>query len=252
MKKDVSFAVEGIRIAGEVHFPGDRSQRGPALCICHGIPSGEPPHPSDGGYPLLARKFSAAGYVTLIFNFRGTGLSGGDFDIRGWARDLESAIDWLSSRAAVDMSRLYLMGFSGGAAVSAYVAAHDRRVAGVILCACPADFDKLVGPQNLLSPEHFRRIGAIRDVHFPPSVDEWLDGFREVAPIRWVDKIAPRPVLLLHGAEDDVVRPDEAWRLYQKAREPKEMAIIKGAGHKLRLSQEAMDKALEWLGEQVN
>ncbi len=78
-------------------------------------------------------------------------------------------------------------------------------------------------------------------------MDEWLNGFREAAPIRWIDRIAPRPLLILHGADDDLVDVEQARRLFEKARPPKEIAIVAGAGHKLRLSQKAMSLALEWL-----
>jgi len=251
-RRELSLTVEGIKIVGELYLPEGSGKAFPALCICHGIPSGKPADPADGGYPLLAERFCSAGFVTLIFNFRGTGASEGNLDLLGWVRDLEAAINYLGSCPEVDRARLYLMGFSGGAAVSAYVAAHNPKVARVILCACPAEFRTLV--EQVGSPvNYFRRIGVIRDKDFPSSPDEWLKGFEYIAPIQWVDKIAPRPLLILYGEEDDLVEIDQVWRLYEKAREPKEIAIIEGGGHKLRLSQKAMDIALKWLkGGQLN
>ena len=251
-RREVSLAVEGIDIVGEAYFPEGGRENLPALCICHGIPSGSPPDPSDEGYPALAKTLRAAGFVTLIFNFRGTGASGGNFDILGWVKDLEAAIDYLYSCPGIDRHRLYLMGFSGGAAVSACVAARNSRVSKVVLCACPAEFRGLIAQENAQSSiDHFRRIGIIRDKDFPSSVDDWLQGFRYVAPLRWVDKIAPRSLLLLQGAKDDVVDVSQAWLLYHKAKEPKEIAVIEGAGHRLRLSKEAMDIALKWLKKEI-
>jgi len=58
---------DGLELAAEVYIPaGDRLC--PALCICHGIPA-VPYNPEDRGYPELAQKFCAAGFITLIFNF---------------------------------------------------------------------------------------------------------------------------------------------------------------------------------------
>jgi fermentation-respiration switch protein FrsA (DUF1100 family) len=132
------------------------------------------------------------------------------------------------------------------------VAARDSRVSKVVLCACPSEFSGLILQENAQSSiDHFRRIGIIGDKDFPSSVDDWLQGFRYVAPLRWVDKIAPRPLLLVQGAEDDVVDVSQAWLLYHKAKEPKQIAIIEGAGHRLRLNQEAMDRALKWLKKEV-
>ena len=205
-KKAVSLEVDELKIAGEVYLP-DKAKDGayPALCLCHGIPA-TPPDPTDRGYPLLAERFCAAGLITMIFNFRGTGSSEGNLDISGWTRDLKEVIDYLYSLREVDRTRLSLMGFSGGAAVAAYAASHDPRVSSIVICSCPADFSLLINagqPQSVI--EHFRQIEAIRDKDFPPSIERWLDGFKQVAPIDRIDKIAPRPLLLIHGDQDKMV-----------------------------------------------
>jgi fermentation-respiration switch protein FrsA (DUF1100 family) len=140
------------------------------------------------------------------------------------------------------------MGFSGGAAASVYVAAQDTRVARLVLCACPAEFHRIVADKKAdLSVERFRQIGLIRDTDFPASLDEWTNGFREIAPVNWIGRIAPRPLLMIQGKDDDLIDEDQAWRLYERAGEPKEIAIVAGAGHRLRLKNEAMDIALAWL-----
>jgi alpha-beta hydrolase superfamily lysophospholipase len=245
--RPVNWEVDDIVIVGELRLP-DGAAGSPALCICHGIPSGKPADPNDKGYPDLADRFCRAGFVTLIFNFRGTGPSGGNFDMMGWVHDVQGAIDHLHSCPQVDQSRIYLMGFSGGAAASVYATAHDARVARLVLCACPAEFRRIVTERKAdFSIDRFRQIGLIRDKGFPPSLDDWANSFREITPINWVDRIAPRPVLMLQGNNDDLIEEEQAWCLYEKAGEPKEIAIVAGAGHKLRLSDQAMDIALAWL-----
>jgi fermentation-respiration switch protein FrsA (DUF1100 family) len=140
------------------------------------------------------------------------------------------------------------MGFSGGAAASVYATAHDARVARVVLCACPAEFRRIVTERKAdFSIDRFRQIGLIRDKDFPPSPDDWANSFREITPINWIDRIAPRPLLMIQGKDDDLIEEEQAWRLYEKAGEPKEITIVAGAGHKLRLSDQAMNIALAWL-----
>jgi len=243
----VNVQVAGISLFGEIRTPSEGGAT-PTLCVCHGIPSGQPPDPTDGGYPLLAEKFTRAGFVTLIFNFRGTGQSGGDFDILGWTEDLKAAIDYLWERKNVDRSQVFVMGFSGGAAASAYLAAHDLRVTGLVLCACPAGFRGFDGPDGTdFSIEHFREIGMIRNKDFPTSREQWRNSFREVTPVNCIDRISPRPLLIIHGQADDLIDVSQARRLYEKAGEPKEIAVIEGAGHRLRQNEEAMRVALQWL-----
>jgi dipeptidyl aminopeptidase/acylaminoacyl peptidase len=244
--KEIRLKADGLELVGELHVPS-RGKVYPALCICHGIPA-VPHDPTDRGYTLLAQRFCLAGFITLIFNFRGTGKSEGNLDILGWSRDLQAALDFLYSLKEVNKTRFFLLGFSGGAAVSVYTAAHDPRVSSVVTCACPTDFRALPQRETPLDTiQRFREIGAIRDKDFPPSIEEWQKGFETVSPIKWIDKISPCPLLLVHGDADELIPLEHAHKLYQKAKEPKELKIIPGAKHKMRLEKAAMDFVLDWL-----
>ena len=244
--KDITLEVDGLNIVGHLYLPADGTSY-PTVCVCHGIPA-QPPDPSDRGYPLLAERICHQGFAVFIFNFRGTGASGGNFDILGWTRDLRGVIDYLSTLSEVDRTRLGLLGFSGGAAVSICVAAQDKRASFVVACACPAEFTAFIegnDPQSIV--DHFRSIGAIRDKDFPYSVEEWLDGFRLVRPVQYVAEIAPRPLLLVHGNQDEVVEVSHAYKLHDRAGEPEQIVIIDGAEHRLRQNDEAMAVVIDWL-----
>jgi len=247
-----AITVDGIAIVGQEFLPAEDSGY-PAVCLCHGVPSGNPPDPNDGGYPALAETFCAQQYPVYIFNFRGAGDSGGNFDLPGWTRDLLSVVDYILGLEINRNRGLFLVGFSGGAAVSIYVASRDNRVSGVAACACPADFSLFSergGPQAIV--DGYRRIGIIRDADFPQSAQAWLNAFLPVTPVDHVDEIAPRPLLLVHGTEDDVVPISHARRLFEIAGEPKELKVIGGAGHRLRREPDVVIAVLEWLKKNRN
>jgi hypothetical protein len=44
-------------------------------------------------------------------------------------------------------------------------------------------------------------------------------------------KLAPRPLLMIHGGADNYIKPDMAQALFDLAREPKEFWLIEGAKH---------------------
>ncbi len=244
-KEKIFWKSQGLTIFGELYLPA--GPPAPSLVICHGIP-GRTKGADDPGYPALAERFCREGFLVVIFNFRGTGVSEGNFDLLGWVHDLEGGLDYLSRRSEVDRERIYLMGFSAGGAVSIYVAAHRKEVGGVVSLASPADFkDLLTGPGLTDFLVQAREVGIIRDPFFPPSIPEWEKTFETVKPVQWVDKIPPRPLLLIQGSADEVVDPRQAQRLYEKVKGQAELYEIEGAGHRLRLEERAMDKALEWL-----
>jgi alpha-beta hydrolase superfamily lysophospholipase len=63
-----------------------------------------------------------------------------------------------------------------------------------------------------------------------------------------VDQVSPRPLLLLHGADDEIL-PDACSRdIYQRAREPKQIKIYPGCRHGLDACRDEVDRdLLAWL-----
>ncbi len=247
MIKDANLAVDSLTIVGQLYWPEDMDPPYPAVILCHGIPSGLV-DPADGGYPLLAKTISEEGFAVYTFRFRGTGASQGNLDIVGWTHDLEAVIDYLWGLPEIDHGRLSLVGFSAGASVSIYVAAQDKRVSSIIACAAPASFNAISEPgKSQLTLDYFRKIGIIRDPDFPPSVAEWLNGFRRINALHSVADIAPRPLLLLHAKGDAVVPVSNAEKLYAEAGEPKQIIIVEGSEHRLRRDELAVDTIISWL-----
>ncbi len=248
MIKDLSILqVDDISIVGQLFLP-DINVKYPLVCLCHGAPSADISQPGDGGYPDLAESLCRNGLAVYWFNFRGTGESGGNIDLAGWTRDLQAVLDYLWSLDSFDKANLSLAGFSIGAAIAVYVASQDNRVSRVAACACPAAVTPLNQDNNWQSLiAHFREIGAIRDEGFPPSVEEWVANCQRLHPISHIAGIAPRPLLILHGSEDNTVPVDDAQQLYEKAGLPKQLVIIDGAGHRLRRDKRAVDALLNWL-----
>ncbi len=246
MPEKVLLDVEGISIYGQLYLPEGKGPY-PVVCLCHGIPALKP-EPGAGDYGQTADEICRAGFAVMIFNFRGTGASGGNLDMPGWSHDLTAVIDYLYGLPDIDRSRLSLLGFSGGAAVAIYVAAGDRRVSCLAACACPTDFAMLTEADEPAAViDHFRSIGAIRETSFPASPRQWLAGFRDVRPIDYVADITPRPLLLVHGDSDQTVVVNHAYRLYHRAGKPRELVVIDGAGHRLRHDNRAMAAVISWL-----
>ena len=50
-------------------------------------------------------------------------------------------------------------------------------------------------------------------------------------PIDYVRRIAPTPLLIIQGTEDDLIDWHTAERLHEAAGEPKELLIVEGASH---------------------
>ena len=248
----MSDAIEsgGLSLWAHVARPpvSDRAPR-PGLVLAHGFPTGPRWAESSGKtYPEFADRLAEeAGWTVLAFNFRGTGQSDGDFSLSGWLEDLHAAVGYL--QAEPDVGGVWIAGFRTGGALAMYVAAEDESVRGVAALGAPADFaDWAADPHKHLAV--CRERGVVRSPDFPPDVVAWGQEFKEMRPISIVDHIPPRPLLIVHGSDDDVVPLSDARVLADSALDQVELRIIPGGGHRLRHDPRAVAVLLGWLDRQ--
>jgi fermentation-respiration switch protein FrsA (DUF1100 family) len=52
-----------------------------------------------------------------------------------------------------------------------------------------------------------------------------------VRPVDIIGQVSPRAVFIVHGEQDNLIPVENAYRLYESARNPKEIFILKNAGH---------------------
>ncbi|MGC3982253.1 MAG: alpha/beta fold hydrolase [Steroidobacteraceae bacterium] len=173
------------------------------------------------------RLLAAAGFGVLAFDWPGTGQSQGAIK---WGvneqQALREALDWLSQRPDVDVEKIGALGFSCGGIIVAQVAAVDTRLRAVVLEATPTSF------KDYVLWDH-RRWGWLSE---KPA--EWAlrtAGLRLdlPAPSQVIKKVAPRPVLLIAGDQDEVVPTAMVRDLFDATGEPKQLWIASGARHGL-------------------
>ncbi|HEX2701178.1 MAG TPA: alpha/beta fold hydrolase [Acidimicrobiales bacterium] len=251
---DTAIVSDGLTLCGHLARPA-ASSGGPGLArhglvICHGFPAGPGGAASTArSYPNLADRVAAdTGWVVLTFNFRGTGESQGDFSLGGWLGDLRAAVDHLLTHTDVD--RVWLAGFGAGGGLSLCAAGEDERVGGVAAFSAPADFDAWsADPRWFL--QHGRSIGVVRNPKFPPDFSKWARELHDIRPISLVGKVPPRPVLLVHGADDDVVSHMDARALADATDGEAELRVLASAGSRLRHDPRAIAVLLGWLDRQT-
>lgn len=251
---EVAIESDGLSLQAHVARPEVSSSDPsgwPGLVLCHGFPA-DPGGAAAAGqsYPELAERLAAeAGWVVLTFHFRGAGQSEGNFSMAGWLADLRRATDYLLELPEV--SGAWLAGFSTGGALALCAAAEDERVRGVAALAAPADFGQWAADPHAFL-ERARSVGVVRATAFPESFEDWSRQLSEVRAVAAVGKIPPRPLLLVHGSDDDVVPLMDARALADAAGGQVELRLITGAGHRLRHDPRAVAVLLGWLVTQAS
>jgi pimeloyl-ACP methyl ester carboxylesterase len=209
---------------------------------------------------------SDLGYVVLRFDMRGCGDSEGEpgrVICLEQVEDTRSALTFLTQHPAVDPARIGVIGSSFGGAVAVYTGGVDERVAAVISNGgwgdgerkfrgqhkSPQEWERFTNMlkegrehrartgQSLMVPRydivpippHLRTNLAANSIHaFPAETAQSMFDFRADDV---VGKIAPRPLLLLHAANDSVTPTEQSIELFKRAGQPSELHLISDADH---------------------
>lgn len=264
----VDFYSEGVRLSGDLFLPDglETGDRRAGIVLCHGYTGVRNLY-----LPDIARELNRFGYVVLTFDYKGWGDSDGPksrLSPYGRVIDSQAAITFLGAQPMVDPDRIGIYGTSYGGATVVWTAAVDTRVKAVVgvvgighgrrwmrSVRRPDEFADLlersradrvrrvmtgqsefVERSDILLPDRqSAELAAAQRKGNPGAVSqiplEFIDDTLEFHPEWVVDKIAPRPLLLITTDDDRLVPPEESESLYARAGEPKQLVVLKGWGH---------------------
>jgi fermentation-respiration switch protein FrsA (DUF1100 family) len=213
---------DGVAI-DTVHLPGDRSV---GMVVAHGFTQNW----QRPGVWKVAKRFNQFGGV-IMFDFRGHGRSGGkstlgDLEIK----DLDVAIRYARE---LGYQRIVSVGFSMGASI---VLRHAALIGGADAVVAVS------GPGRW----YYRETLPMRRVHF--AVESKLGRLMTKAFLntrisqgRWdpipmppaeaAARVAPTPLLIVHGDKDAFFPVEHAEQLFEAASQPKELWIVPGFTH---------------------
>jgi uncharacterized protein len=255
----VEFFSEGVRLRGLLRWPDVPSGTPPPVLVQGPGWLGQA---NSRRYARWHEGFTRAGYAVLVFDYRGFGASEGEpgwIDPEAQLQDIASAVTYVETRADLDARRIggYGMGGTGGGN-AIIAAARDPRIRCVVCQTVVADGEdwlhrmrreyewveylrrldadrkrwvlegrgERVNPRQELMVATPERAGAkghldsgLEPEFFLRSAER-LMGYR---PIDYVDRVAPRGLLLTSVAGDAVTPEDHALALYKRAGAPKKL-----------------------------
>jgi len=139
----VTIPGNGFTLAGTISRPASAAAtRLPAIVLV----GGSGPTDRDSlvfGVPILgeiAGSLADAGFVTIRYDKRGVGQSGGRAEsatFADYAEDARAAVRFLADRKDVDPKRIAILGHSEGGLVALIAADKEKRIAAVVLIATP-------------------------------------------------------------------------------------------------------------------
>ena len=260
----VTIPSAGLKLTGTVRLPSGLhpGERRAAFLVLHGFGSNH----TSSNVLQPTKVLTELGYVTLGFDMRGCGASEGE---RGnlicleQVEDTSNALSFLAKHPAVDPERIGLIGSSFGGAVAVYTGGVDKRVAAVISNGGWGDGERKFRGQHP-TPEAWKKFTDMLEagrgyrakhgkpllvprydiVPIPPHLRNNL-ATNSITEFTWetarsmfdfraddvVGQIAPRPLLLLHAANDSVTPTEQSIELFKRAGQPTELHLISDADH---------------------
>jgi pimeloyl-ACP methyl ester carboxylesterase len=240
--------------------------RVPVAIACSGYQGLKGIHPER-----FARTLVPEGYLCLSFDYRGFGASEGErgrLVPQEQVEDVRAAVSFVRTVAEADPDRIGLVGWALGGGVVIAEAGDDPRVGAVAACNPIGDGYRttramhdepswesllgrivddradtvLSGRSRIVHPFEIVRLDEVtrgyvdeelyKAAGFGSGVTlESADHLLRFRPEDVVGRIAPRPLLLVHGDRNGLHPPEESRRLAERAGEPSELLWLEGAGH---------------------
>ncbi|WP_462165640.1 alpha/beta hydrolase family protein [Pseudoalteromonas sp. GB43] len=200
-KKRISYkARDGLTIEGYLTLPvgykeGDKL---PTIVFPHGGPMAR----DYAGFDYWTALLAYNGYAVLQPNFRGSSGYGHEFEmaaVQGFGKemqdDLQDAANWLVEEGIANKDKICIGGASyGGYAALMAVVKHPETF------KCAASFAGVTDLERIVSKARYFTNKEIVRKQFGTDGDK----LEKVSPVNFAKQIN-RPVLLVHGSDDNVV-----------------------------------------------
>ena len=234
-----SFVSEGELCIATIYIGFGEGPR-PTVLLLHGLPGFE--KNVDIAYALREM-----GWNVMIPHYRGCWGSEGNYRFTGIPTDVKNAISLIETKPYVDTDKIYLVGHSMGAWATIITAAQDDRVKGAVAIAG--------GSTSIEVPDRIKvylgnviKQKFLKGVELEEAIEDWVKMGQELAAQDWVDKISPRPLLLIGGSKDATVTPERVKKVYSRAKKPTELEIVEGADHIFTWHRKILvEKVTSWL-----
>jgi alpha-beta hydrolase superfamily lysophospholipase len=187
------------------------------------------------------------GFAVLSFEFRGQGESPAQagYEPMQWVtnyevEDFRAAIAYVKSRPDADPRGVGMFAISKGAGAGLLAAVDEPYVRCGIT-------DGLFATHTTMVP-YMKRFVMIYGKHSPliRNLPDWY--FRWIAHVglnrvekerhctfphveEAMARFSPRPLLMIHGAADNYIKPEMARELFERAAQPKDFWLVDGAKH---------------------
>lgn len=239
---------DGLTLNG-VHFKQKQKDTPKLAILAHGYTS-DGKHMQDFG-----KMFYEEGFDLLIPDARAHGTSEGEYIGFGWPDRLDY-VNWINQmvKAYDQKVEIVLFGVSMGAS-TVLMTAGEQLPANVKLIIEDCGYDTVENELKYQLKDMFN-LPAFPLIPLTSVYSEMRAGynFEEASAVKQLAHNT-LPILFIHGDNDDFVPTEMVYPLYEATKGPKELYMVKGAGHAEAFTKETdtyKAKVSEFLAKYLN
>lgn len=242
----ITIPVNDQQSVAAVLFAPESQPRG-ALVICHGFRGAKE---NSGNICPFAAKLTARGLLVVAFDFRGSGQSCGEFcdmTLTRQVEDLKQVCSYVQSRFKLPQ---LLLGRSFGGSTVISAAPHVPEAVGYILWSAPFDLPACFAAllendyQRLLAGEVVNCSDTEGSFDLKP---ELIFDLQAQDMVRNLSAMAGKPVLVVHGREDEAVAYQNAQQIADLMPDAV-LHLVEGADHRFTGQVEQREAiTLDWI-----
>jgi alpha-beta hydrolase superfamily lysophospholipase len=212
------------------------------VILCHGLGA------NKANQLVMAQDLVPGGYNVLAFDFRAHGDSGGQITTFGDLErsDVLGAIRWLKENRPKEAARIFGVGASMGAAALIAAAGEPDEGQSLEAVAVYGTYDDLGALVSTAAHRYFVPPLDWLAVHAGLPIASAHAGrpLGHFAPAGEVQKLWPRPILVIHGKADRVIDFDHGQELHRRALQPKYHYWLDRADHNDVVADPALSRAV--------
>lgn len=196
--------LHGLWLAADAR-PGIAADAAPVMLYLHGS------RWNVASSAFRARRMHELGFSVLALDYRGFGKSDVATPSETLAyEDARAAWDWLARKYPANPR--YIFGHSLGGAIAIELASEVSDEAGTIVEGTFTSIPEVIGSMKW----GWLPVG--------PLITQRFDAVKKVGRVG-------SPLLVVHGADDTLIKPELGRRLFEAARDPKVFVLVDGGSH---------------------
>jgi len=223
---------KGLKLASIINYPS-KNEKYPTAIILHGFTG----YKEEAHLEELAKTLVQNGFTVIRFDASGSGESEGTFEkdylMSNYLEDIKCVYEYVQKLEFVDKDKVGIIGHSMGGLLSIVFASQQPEIKVCVAISSPT----MISAANWVKAaiEEWKKVGWLykeisRDGKHIKIPFYFIVDANKFNALDFVQKLHC-PFITILGLIDDVVKPSDSRKIFERANEPKELIEIEGVGH---------------------